>query len=198
MALSLSKHESLSLVKSDSTPLTAVVLGLGWDAAPKKGLFAALLGGGGGDDIDLDASAILLDSNNKLVDTVWFQQLQSKDASIRHSGDNLTGDGDGDDERINIDLAAVSSNVTSIVLVVTSFQGQTFDKVRNVFARVVDNSTGRESEVVRYNLADAGKKTASVIAKLTRSGAGWTFTALGNSATGRKAPDLIGEAQAAA
>jgi tellurium resistance protein TerZ len=146
----------------------------------------------------LDASAILLDSDKKVVDTVWFQQLQSKDGSVRHSGDNLTGDGDGDDERISIDLAGVSPSVTSIVLVVTSFQGQTFDKVRNVFARVIDTSTGRETEVVKYNLADAGNKTASVIAKLTRSGAGWTFTALGNPANGRKAPDLVREAQAVA
>jgi tellurium resistance protein TerZ len=196
MALSLAKNESLSLIKSDSTPLTKVILGLGWDAAAKKGLFAALTGGGG--DIDLDASAILLDSDKKVVDTVWFQQLQSKDGSVRHSGDNLTGDGDGDDERISIDLAGVSPSVTSIVLVVTSFQGQTFDKVRNVFARVIDTSTGRETEVVKYNLADAGNKTASVIAKLTRSGAGWTFTALGNPANGRKAPDLVREAQAVA
>jgi tellurium resistance protein TerZ len=195
MALSLEKNQTLSLQKADGGTLTQVCLGLGWDAASKKGLFGRTVAGA---DIDLDASAILLDSNKNVIDTVWFQQLKSKDGSIRHTGDNLTGDGDGDDEQILIDLPKVSSQVRTIVLVVTSFRGQTFDQVENVFARVVDVSAGAKNEVARYDLRDTGTKTGSVIAKLTRSAAGWTMTALGEPASGKNAIDLIAAAQAVA
>jgi tellurium resistance protein TerZ len=193
MAISLVKNQTLSLQKSDGGDLTQVSLGLGWDAAKKGGFFSR-----GGGSIDLDASAILLDASKNVIDSVWFGNLKSADGSIQHSGDNLTGEGDGDDEKIAVDLTRVHPAVQTIVLVVTSYQGQTFDKVANVFARVVDVSGSRTTEVVRYDLADTGTKTGSVIAKLTRSGSGWSITALGNPANGKTAKDLVGDAQAVA
>ncbi|WP_159602646.1 TerD family protein [Agromyces humi] len=190
--LTLTKNQSLSLTKQDGSALTKVTLGLGWDAAKRGGFF-----GGGGGNIDLDASAILLTADKQVVDVVSFSQLRSKDGSIRHTGDNLTGAGDGDDEQIVVDLPNVPANVDAIVLVVTSYQGQTFNKVANVFARVVDNTDARNTETVRYNLADTGNLTGTVIAKITRAGAGWQITALGTPANGRTAKDLIPAAKAA-
>jgi tellurium resistance protein TerZ len=191
MGISLQKNQSISLKKVDGSALTKVILGLGWDAASRKGLFGKVSSG----EIDLDASAILLDRNKRVVDTVSFSQLRSKDGSIVHTGDNLTGAGDGDDEQIEVDLTKVNAEIENIVLVVTSYQGQTFDKVENVFARVVDNSGHDRTEVVRYDLRDLGSKTGSVVAKLTRSGSGWTMTALGTPAQGRTAKDLLSAAK---
>lgn len=182
MSISLQKGSSLSLKKADGSALTKVRLGLGWDAA-KRGLF--------GGEVDLDASAVLLDANGKAADIVYFGQLKSKDKSVRHSGDNLTGAGDGDDEQIEVNLGDVSSNVKSIVFVITSYSGQKFNAVKNVYARVVDVSAG-ENEVVRYNLAESAGVTANVIAKLVRDGSGWAFTAIGEYTDGRTAMDTLG------
>lgn len=184
MAISLQKGSSLSLKKEDGSSLTKVRLGLGWDAA-KRGFF------GGGGEIDLDASAVLLGNSGKPMDIVYFGQLTSKDGSIRHTGDNLTGDGDGDDEQINVNLSAIPANVQSVVFVITSYTRQKFNSVRNVYARVVDTSTG-EKEVVRYNLAESEGKTANVIAKVSREGSGWVFTAIGEYTDGKTAHDTLG------
>ena len=97
MGISLVKGQKISLEKGDGSSLTKIFLGAGWDVAKKGGLLGMF--GGGGDSIDLDASAIMFDENNKALDSIWFGQLQSRDGSIKHSGDNRTGDGDGDDER---------------------------------------------------------------------------------------------------
>jgi len=187
MVVSLTKGSSLSLTKSDGSALSKVLVGLGWDEA-KGGLF--------GGSIDLDASAILLGGDKRVLDTVWYGGLNSKDGSVHHNGDNLTGAGDGDDEQIVIDLARVDAQVQSIVIVITSYSRHSFSKISNVFARVADIS-GAENELVRYNLADAGNRTAQIVAKLTRQGSGWAFTAIGNPADGRTAKDVVADAQAA-
>ncbi|WP_449374193.1 TerD family protein [Arthrobacter psychrolactophilus] len=193
MGLSLQKGQSLSLKKNDGASLTRVRLGLGWDsAAPvKRGLFGGLKKAA---DVDLDASAIFFDASGKALDTVFFNQLQSKDGSTRHTGDNLTGEGDGDDEVILVDLTAVSPAVAHIVFVITSYTKQTFDLVENAFCRVVDDSTAGSPEVARFQLTDSGTHTAMVMAKVSREGAGWQFTAIGNRANGRTAMDLIADA----
>lgn len=187
MAISLQKGNSLSLTKTDGSALTSVRLGLGWDAAStKRGFFG--LGGGG--EIDLDASAVMLDSSGRVFDAVHFSKLSSSDGSVRHTGDNLTGEGDGDDEQIMVNLNAVPADVKTIVFVITSYSGQRFDSVKNVYARVVDTS-GRDNEVVRYNLAESQNTTANVIAKITRGGNGWEFTAIGEYTNGRTVADTI-------
>lgn len=190
MGISLSKGQGISLTKANGSPLTRIRLGLGWDAisSGKKGLFGF---GGGGGEIDLDASAILFDTAGNAVDVVYYGQLGSKDGSIRHSGDNLTGHGDGDDEQIVVDLSRVAPNVKDIVFTINSYSGQKFNQVENVFARVVDLSDGRESETVRYNLAESKANTGVVIAKVTRSGNGWEFNALGEFSDGKTAHKMV-------
>ncbi|MCA1770594.1 MAG: TerD family protein [Halomonas sp.] len=109
MAISLSKGQTISLAKTGNTGPSKVFMGLGWDPIKKKsgGFLGGLFGGGGGgDSIDLDASVILLDANKSAVDTVSFNQLKSKDGAIRHGGYNLTGEGEGDDEVIYVELKA--------------------------------------------------------------------------------------------
>jgi tellurium resistance protein TerZ len=194
MGLSLSKGQSLSLTKADGGALTKVRLGLGWDsAAPvKRGLF----GRGKAAEVDLDASAIFFDASGKVLDTVWFQQLKSKDGSTTHTGDNLTGAGDGDDETILVDLTKVSPSVAQIVFVISSYTQQTFDSVENAFSRVVDDSSTGTPEVARYQLTDAGTHTAMIMSKVSRDGSGWSFKAVGERANGRSVMDLLTPAAA--
>ncbi len=192
MGLSLSKGQSLSLKKADGGDLSKVRLGLGWDsAAPvKRGLF----GRSKAAEVDLDASAIFFDASGKVLDTVWFQQLKSKDGSTNHTGDNLTGAGDGDDETILVDLASVSPAVSQIVFVISSYTQQTFDLVENAFSRVIDDSSAGSPEVARYQLTDAGSHTAMIMSKVSRDGNGWTFKAVGERANGRSVMDLLAPA----
>jgi tellurium resistance protein TerZ len=192
MSLSLQKGQSLSLTKQNGETLTNVRFGLGWDAAvpAKKGFF----GGTKAVEIDLDASAILFDANKVHVDTVFYNQLASKDGSIQHTGDNLTGDGDGDDETILVNLTGVSATVQYIVFTITSYSQQTFDQVQNAFCRVIDDSVPGSPEVSRYALAETGRYTAMIMAKLTRNGGIWTFQAIGAPAQGRTPVDVIANA----
>ena len=184
MGVSLSKGQSVSLVKSGGGGLTQVRMGLGWDAVKKRGLF-----GSRSQSIDLDASALLFDGAGQLVDQVWFQQLTSRDGAVQHTGDNLTGEGEGDDESIRVHLDGVSQAVRSIVFTVNSFTGQDFSQIENAFCRLIDETT--ESEVARYDLSGSGRHTAQVMAKLSRDGTGWTMTAIGATASGRTFHDLL-------
>jgi tellurium resistance protein TerZ len=190
MAISLEKGSVLSLKKSDGGQLTKVLMGLGWDEVMhKRGLFGGLMPS---KDIDLDASVIMLDGSKRVVDIVYYgsPNLRSKDGSIRHTGDNLTGDGDGDDEQIIVDLSAVPASVESLVFVITSYSGQTFDQIENVFCRLADVSTGRENEVVRFDLKERANQTGMVMAKVYRSGSEWVFAAVGAAGRGKTAHDL--------
>lgn len=194
MGLSLQKGQSLSLTKQDGSALSRVRLALGWDAvAAKRGLFGSRKEA----EVDLDASAIFFDVQGAPIDYVWFNQLRSKDGSAQHTGDNLTGAGDGDDETIRIDLSAVHASVAQIVFVISSYSRQTFDTVQNAFCRVVDDSTAGSPEVARYQLTDSGPHTAMVMAKVSRVGTGWSFSAIGERANGRTVQDLVAPASAA-
>ena len=186
--VSLQKGQSVRLEKSGGGTLTRVAMGVGWDVRKSKGLFG-LLGGGGG-DIDLDASCLLFDAGGNLRDQVWFRQLASTDGSIVHSGDNRTGAGDGDDETINVDLTRVPATVTALVFTVNSFTGESFDRIENAYCRVIDLSDGKE--MARYELTGSGPHTGQVMAKLVRSGEGWEMKALGERTTGRTFHDMMG------
>jgi tellurium resistance protein TerZ len=191
MTVSLTKGgPSVELKKPDGTPLTQVFMGLGWDATKKR--FSLSSG-----SIDLDASAILFDASRREVDSVWFSHLRSNDGSLVHTGDNLTGAGDGDDEVIKVDLTRVPSNVQTIVFVVNSYTGQTFERVENAFCRLVDSSGGRENEVARYDLTNAkGAYRAVIMAKVYRDGAGWKIQAVGTTVkNGRTYKELVGPAR---
>lgn len=198
MAVSLTKGSSISLAKKDGNALEEVFLGLGWDEVKKKrGFFGSRSSG----EIDLDASAILFNQAGDPVDYVWYSQLASRDGAIRHTGDNLTGAGDGDDEQILVDLRRIPASVEAIVFVITSYSGQKFSSIENVFTRVVDTSQGKSEEVVRFEPAtgDASSNTAMVMAKIFRDGNGWKFGAVGVPTDGKhvKAGAVLSAARAA-
>lgn len=187
--VSLQKGQTVRLEKSGGGTLTRVTMGLGWDVKKAKGLLGFL--GGGGGDIDLDASCLLFDGGRKLVDQVWFRQLSSKDGSVVHSGDNLTGAGDGDDEMIHVDLTRLPASVAALVFTVNSFRGDTFDRIENAFCRLVDATTGKE--LARFDLSGAGSHTGQVMAQLTCSGGDWSMKALGVRTSGRTFHDMMGD-----
>jgi tellurium resistance protein TerD len=173
MGVSLSKGGNVSLTK-EAPGLTAVLVGLGWDARSTTG-----------DDFDLDASALMLDQGGKVLSDkhfIFFNNMTSPDGSVSHTGDNRTGEGDGDDEAIEVDLAAVPNDVDKIVFPVSVYEAearhQGFGQVRNAFIRVVNQDGG--SEIARYDLTeDASTETAMVFGELYRNGAEWKFRAVG-------------------
>lgn len=197
MGLSLDKGQSLSLKKEDGANLSKVTVGLGWDPAGSTnkgggGFFGKLFGGGGssGGDIDLDASILTYGANKKHIETIFYNNLKSRDGSIKHAGDNLTGDGDGDDEQIILNLSNVGPNVHYLAVAITSYSGQNFNQVENVFCRLLDDSSGGK-EILRYNLRESGDNTAQVMAVLSRNADGWTFKAVGVPARAKTPAQLV-------
>ena len=182
MALSLSKGGNLSLSK-EAPGMTKVLVGLGWDARSTDG-----------QDFDLDASAFLLKADGKVradSDFIFYNQLKSTDGSVEHTGDNRTGEGDGDDEAIKIDLSKVPAEIDKIAITVTIHEAdarkQNFGQVRNAFIRLVNQDNN--NEVVRYDLAeDASTETAMIFAELYRNGAEWKFRAVGQGFIGGLKP----------
>lgn len=187
MAISLTKNQTISLEKTAGSGLRNVTMGLGWDVAKPKGFLAKLTGGG--DSIDLDASALFFDASGTLTDSVWFRQLKSKDGSVEHTGDNRTGAGDGDDEQIKVDLGRIPASVQTVVFTVNSFLGQDFGKVENAYCRLVNDAGG--TEIARFNLSAGGAHTGQVMARLYREGQGWNMQALGTPSKGRTFQDML-------
>ncbi|MGD6845016.1 TerD family protein [Bacillus infantis] len=195
MAINLQKGQRVDLTKGNPG-LSKIMVGLGWDPIENKGgggLLGSLFGGGGGANVDCDASVIMLGENDKLrnnSDVIYFGNLKSSDGSVQHTGDNLTGEGDGDDEQINVDLSRVPSHVQKLVFVVNIYDAvkrkQHFGMIRNAYIRIV-NPMGRE-ELIHYNLTDDySGKTSLVVGELYRHGTDWKFAAVG---TGTNAPGL--------
>lgn len=193
MAVNLQKGQRISLEKEAGGGLTRVVMGLGWDAAKTKsgGLLGGMFGGGGkeGGSIDLDASCLMLDEQGDLKDVIWFRQLRSRDGSIQHSGDNLTGEGEGDDEQISVNLAGVPTNIKSLVFTVSNYTGQDFSRVQNAFCRLVNGTNGKE--IARYNLSCQGNHTAMLMAKIYRHNNEWKMHAIGEAGQGRTFEQLL-------
>lgn len=182
--VSLSKSQTVSLSKISST-LSRLQFGLGWDPVKKRGFLGGLFGGN--DSIDLDAGCVLIDKAGNKVDTIWFRKLTSSCTAVVHSGDNLTGEGDGDDEVINVNLSRLPENVEYLAFTVNSFRGQSFNDVENAFCRVVDQ-TGKE--LARYKLTEQGPHTGIVISSLRRNNNSWDFTAHGHPCRGRTIDDM--------
>lgn len=185
MSVNMTKGQQVSLTKAGGGTLTKVRMGLGWDATKKRGMF----GGMKSQSIDLDASCLLFDGTGNLVDQVWFQQLNSADGSVRHTGDNRTGAGDGDDESVVVDLSRVPSGVKTLVFTVNSFTGQDFSQIENAYCRLVDETN--ESEIAKFSLTGSGQHTAQLMAKVTREGQGWAMTAIGAATSGRTFRELL-------
>jgi tellurium resistance protein TerZ len=186
VSVSLSKGQQVSLRKATGESLSLVRMGLGWRAAPKRGLFGTRTR-----QIDLDASALLY-AERTPADVVFFQQLVSKDGSVRHTGDNLVGGaGAGtDDESIVVDLARIPERITQVVFTVSSYTGQTFAEVQNAHCRLVDETNGQE--LARYELTGGGAHTGQIMAKVYREAhGGWGMQAIGAPAAARTFQDLL-------
>lgn len=192
MGVNLQKGQKISLEKEAGGSLTKIIMGLGWDAAKTKsgGLLGGLFGGGGGgDSIDLDASCLMFDDAGGLLDTIWFRQLASRDGSVKHSGDNRTGAGEGDDEQIVVDLSRVPETAKSLVFTVNNYTGQDFSRVENAFCRIVN--AANNSEIARYNLSCQGSHNAMIMAKVYRHGDEWKMHAIGETGQGRTFDELL-------
>ncbi|MGA9870897.1 MAG: TerD family protein [Rhodococcus sp. (in: high G+C Gram-positive bacteria)] len=186
--VSLTKGQKVTLKKDGGVALTVIRMGLGWDPvqAPKKtGFFG---GGGKGGNIDLDASAIMFAGRN-VADVVYYGQLKAKDGSIVHAGDNLTGEGEGDDEVVKVDLTRVPPQVTAIVFTVTSYRGQTFEQVQNAFCRLVDDTNN--TELARFTMQGGMPFTGLVMAKVYREGGNWKLQALGDGINAKHAGEAV-------
>ena len=181
MAVNLQKGQKISLEKEAGSKLNSVVMGLGWDAAKKKGFLGGLFGGGN-NAVDLDASCFMFDDKNELIDVVYFNHLRSEDGSVQHSGDNRTGDGDGDDEQIAVALNRVPADIKSLVFTVSNYTGQDFSQVENAFCRLINGDNGQE--IARYDLSAQGNHTAQIMAKVYRHNGDWKFRAIGQGYTG--------------
>ncbi len=173
----LRKNETVSLVKNDRPVLGALRMGLGWEPAYR------------GRDIDLDASVIAYDANRKPIDVCYFGKLNILRGAIQHSGDNLTGEGAGDDETITVHLDGLPPEVTGLVFTVNSYRGQKFSQVAKAYCRLLD--TGGQ-ELVRFDLTESEPRTAVLMAKFVRQFSGeWEMTALGQFLDARTARSLL-------
>lgn len=179
MGVNLTKGQKVSLTK-DNPGLQKVVVGLGWDTN----------GYDSGSDFDLDGAAFLLTDSGKVQcseDFVYYGNLTHSSGSVQHMGDNLTGDGDGDDEQIKIDLSKVPASVTKIVFTATIYEAeqrrQNFGQVSNAFVRIFNEANGEE--IVKYDLGeDFSIETAVVFGELYKNGSEWKFNAIGNGFQG--------------
>lgn len=206
MAISLKKNEPISLKKVGSK-LSKISLGLGWEPVGKKkqeekkpkGFWNSLFSSSEPEirsyeslrSIDLDASCIVYDKNNRQLDKIWFQKLTSMDRSIYHSGDNRTGAGDGDDETITVNLDQLHHTVRTLIFTINSFSGQTFESIENITCNLYDHSNGESTTLATYSEKMTGKYTATVIAKIQRGDDGeWNITALGKMGYGKTLHDI--------
>lgn len=196
MSINLTKGQKIDLSKG-SEGLSKIIVGLGWDpVSQKSGLLGSLFGGGGA-NIDCDASAICLDANGTLKtnkDLVYFGNLKNNNSSIVHNGDNLTGAGDGDDEQIVLDLKNIPSDISKIVFVVNIYDAvnrkQDFGMIQNAYIRVSDMKSS--SELCKYNLSEnyAGKRSL-IVGEIYRNNSEWKFGAIGEGTVDGSLKELI-------
>ncbi|MFD4971229.1 TerD family protein [Streptomyces sp. NPDC058424] len=176
--VSLQKNQTVSLVKGGRPLLTRVKMGLGWEPAYR------------GADIDLDASVIAYGPQRNHIDSCYFGKLTILNGAVKHSGDNLTGEGAGDDEVIVVDLGRLPQEVSGLVFTVNSFSGQKFTEVAKAYCRLVDATT--EEELVRFDLTHAEPQTGVMMAKLIRQFTGeWEMTAMGDFVKARTVRNMV-------
>ena len=191
MSVNLVKGQKVELKKSDGGSLKHVMIGLGWDAverstAEKKGFFGALFGSSNEPDIDCDASALLC-VNGKVTDiddVIYFGNLIHASNAVRHAGDNLTGDGEGDDEEIFVDLLKLPSEYDRIIFTVNIYKArerrQHFGMIRNAFIRICDADNNKE--LMKYNLSENyDDMTALVFGEVYKNNGVWKFNAIGQA-----------------
>ncbi|MFJ1607304.1 TerD family protein [Streptomyces sp. NPDC088253] len=176
--VSLQKNQTVSLVKGGRPFLSQVKMGLGWEPAFR------------GKDIDLDASVIAYGPQRNHIDSCYFGKLSILNGAIKHSGDNLTGEGGGDDEVIVVDLGRLPQEATGLVFTVNSFSGQKFTEVAKAYCRLLDAATGEE--LVRFDLTGAEPQTGVMMAKLIKQFSGeWEMTAMGDFVKSRTVRGMV-------
>ncbi|NRG32597.1 TerD family protein [Niallia circulans] len=199
MAINLQKGQRVDLTKGNPG-LSRILIGLGWDPVQQNkggGLFGSLFGGGQAASIDCDASVIMVNEQGKVQansDVIYFGNLKSRDGSVVHSGDNLTGDGDGDDEQIRVDLSKVPAHIHKLIFVVNIYDAvkrrQDFGMIQNAFIRIVNPLTNQS--LIHYNLSDdyAGK-TSVIAGELYRHEQDWKFAAVGTGTNAGSLGELV-------
>ncbi|MGW0642820.1 TerD family protein [Streptomyces sp. S063] len=176
--VNLQKNQTVSLVKGGAPLLSRVRMGLGWEPAFR------------GKDIDLDASVIAYGPNRNHLDSCYFGKLTILNGAIKHSGDNLTGEGAGDDETIVVDLGRIPADATGLVFTVNSFTGQKFTEVAKAYCRLIDDASGEE--LVRFDLTGAEPQTGVMMAKLIKQFTGeWEMTAMGEFVKSRTVRGMV-------
>ncbi|MET9653093.1 TerD family protein [Streptomyces sp. NPDC006460] len=176
--VNLQKNQTVSLVKGGRPLLSQVKMGLGWEPAYR------------GKDIDLDASVIAYGPQRNHLDSCYFGKLSILNGSVKHSGDNLTGEGAGDDEVIVVDLGRLPADATGLVFTVNSFSGQKFTEVAKAYCRLLDAATGEE--LVRFDLTTAEPQTGVMMAKLIKQFSGeWEMTAMGEFVKSRTVRGMV-------
>ena len=179
MAVNLTKGQKVDLTKGNPS-LSKIIVGLGWDTNKYDG----------GADFDLDASAFLCGENGRVtndLDFIFYSNLKHSSGAVEHTGDNLTGEGEGDDEVIKVDLSRVPANISKIAFTVTIYEAderhQNFGQVSNAYIHIVDQVTG--NEIIRYDLGeDFSIETAIVVGEIYRNNGEWKFNAIGSGFQG--------------
>lgn len=187
--IELQPGQEIDLVHADGTPLSRLRMGVGWDKARTAGFI-----GTGAPDIDLDASAVQF-TGDQLFDLAFYNHLSTRDGSVVHLGDNVTGSGAGDDETITVDLAKVYARVDTIVFLVSSYQGHTLEWINNAYCRVVADGPGGpdgpEVEIARLTLTAGVPETGVVLATIVRDGDRWRLRAIGAGVRVTKPSDSV-------
>lgn len=196
MGINLQKGQRVDLTKGNAG-LSQILVGLGWDPVQKSsGLLGSLMGKSA-PDIDCDASVIMLDETGKIRDKnhlIYYGNLKSMCGSVRHTGDNLTGDGEGDDEQVIVDLTKIPSNVNKLIFVVNIYdcvrRKQDFGLIRNAFIRVVNQSSNQE--LMRYNLSeDYVGMTTLIVGEIYRYNTDWKFAAIGQGTRDASLSEIV-------
>ena len=193
------RNESATINLSKTKGYSQMSVGLGWDGAlvsqekPAKGFLAKIFGSENGSQkkaIDLDASIIAVDSKKKrVVDTVYFANLSNRNNSIVHSGDNRTGDGDGDDETITIKTTELPEDVDTLFVTIHSYSGENFNQVANAFCHVYDDET--KEKLVSFNLTESSNHTALIMVRMNKiTDNSWEVKTIGQFCNGRTVRDL--------
>jgi len=168
--IELTKGQELALATQDGQPLTRIRMGLGWDKERTAGFI-----GTGAPDVDLDASAVAF-AAGQYADMAFYNNLQTRDGSVVHLGDNKTGQGGGDDEALTVDLTKVHPKIDTLVFLVSSYQGHSLEWVNNAYCRLVDE---HDAEFARFTLTAGVPHTGAAMAKIFRDGDGWRLRAIG-------------------
>jgi stress response protein SCP2 len=168
--IELTRGQEMVLAHENGTPLARLTMGLGWDKEPGAGFL-----GTGSPDVDLDASAIQY-AGTQLFDLAFFNHLETRDGSVVHLGDNITGRGEGDDEQISIDLTKVYPRVDTMLFLISSYHGHSLEWVRNAYCRLI----GEDGvEIARFTLTEGVPRTGFMLASMFRDGEHWRLRAIG-------------------